>query len=219
MAIAPAVKTAVVEAFYPAVLKEAEDARSRAQNGYAIAGAVAAAIVAAGVFGDIGKEQDLVQGLGVGALVLWLVAAVLFMWAVAARVDAPTSHDAVDADAFVTAVLDRANTEREKIESRIDSALSATVLAIVVTIAALILALTTSVSPTGVSGTLLLTKAGTTTVGKVCGGSPSTVSARTDPAGLSGAFVKVVITKGCADRPGKVTLRLARGTFSGFAGD
>jgi hypothetical protein len=219
VAIAPAVKTAVVQAFYPGVLKQAEDARGRAQNGYAIAGAVAAAIVAAGVFGDIGKEQDFVQGLGVGALVLWLAAAVVFMWAVAAKVEVPTSEDAADADAFVTAVLDRAKTERETIESRIDWALGATVLAIVVTVVALILALTTSAAAKSVSGTLVLTKAGTTTVGQVCGGTPATVSVNTDPAGLSAAVVKVVITNGCTKRPGKVTLRLAKGTISGFAAD
>lgn len=215
--IAPAVKTAIVDAYYPAALKKADDARGRAQNGYTIAGAVAAAIVAAGVFGDIGEEQDVVQGLGVAALVLWLAAAVLFMWAVAARVSLPTSQVADDADAFVTAVIDRAQSEQERIEDRINRALGATVLAIVVTLVALIMALTTSASAASVKGTLVLTPAGSTTVGRVCGGAPATVTVSTDPSGLSAAFVKVVITKGCSNRQGEVTLRLAKGTIAGFA--
>ena len=110
--VAPAVAKAIVEAYYPAALEEADNARGRAQNGYTIAGAVAAAIVAAEVFGDIGKEQDFVQWSGVAALALWLGPPSCSCGRSPVRSTSGAPQSAGDADEFVTAVLDRAKSER-----------------------------------------------------------------------------------------------------------
>jgi hypothetical protein len=71
VAIPTVVRDAVVNAYYPRALAVPDAARSRAQAAYTIASAIAAALVAAGVFGNLDQRPELVQGLGVAALVGW----------------------------------------------------------------------------------------------------------------------------------------------------
>lgn len=216
--VAPAVAKAVVDAYYPEALQEAENARSRAQSGYTIAGAVAAAIVAAGVFGDLAEEREWVQGLGIVALALWLLAALFYISAVAGRVDLPEGGVAADSNAFVTAALDRVKEERQKIDARLTRAFSATCVAVLVTVVALTGVLATAAPVTPMTGQLLLTNAGMATVAEVCGTPERKVAARMDPDSL-GAGVSKVTLLSCTDKPEPVEVRLAKGGIAGFATD
>jgi hypothetical protein len=212
--IAPAVTQEVIKEYYAEALKEADGTRSRAQNGYTIAGAVAAAIAAAGIFGNIGEERDLVQAVGVVSLAAWVVAALLFIWTVAASVELPGATVAGDADTFVATVLDRVQSEHATIEKRLMRALVATTVAATVTLATLVLALTTSAPGASVHGTLSLTKAGSEAVNRLCGGTPTTVVGSIDPAALGNAFVEVKLDE-CGTRRAQ-TVRLAKGNVAAF---
>jgi hypothetical protein len=214
--VAEAVQKAVIAAYYPAALSEANSARSRAQNGYTIAAAIAAAIVAAGVFGDVAEESDLVQGLGFAALVLWLLAAVLFISAVAGRSELPQSATAADAEAFVVAALERARTESAEIEKRLGRALLSTYAAVAATLLALGFALATSAPVGDQGGRLVLTKAGSATVGAICGGSPEVVAARMNPDDLGADFAEVTLER-CGGKGERRETRLAKGDIAGFA--
>lgn len=214
--VADAVKKAVVDAYYPGALSEADNARSRAQNGYTIAAAVAAAIVAAGVFGDVSKERAYVQGVGFAALVLWLAAAVFFISAVAGKAELPSAAAAGDADAFVHAVLERVRSERAAVERRLGFALVTTYIAVAITLAALALALAAPPPGHMVGGRLVLTKPGRATVGAICGGRPVAIAARTDPGALGGEFAHVEL-EGCGGKGKTVDTRLAENDIAAFA--
>jgi hypothetical protein len=218
--IAPAAVSEIVKAYYPDTIKAADAARTRAQNGYTIAAAVAAAIVAAGVFGDLTKETELVQALGFISLVLWLGAALLFLFAVAGRTPAQAEASAANANAFVEAVFNRARAERERIELRLSWALRVTMVAVVFTIVTLVLAFLTAASSETKHGTVALTKVGVQTVRDLCHATPATINGSLDPATLSDAVTKVKVDAGsCGTARRAVTLQLNKGTIAGFAQD
>lgn len=134
------VRDAVVTAYYPRALGAPDTARSRAQAGYTVASAVAAALIAAGVLSGIDKRPVLVQGLGLTALVLWMITALLFMWAVSAPVRV-VEGDQPTADAFVTTALSNAKLERDEVDKRQRAARIASVAAVLLTLAAFVTAL------------------------------------------------------------------------------
>lgn len=218
MSIAEAVVKAVVDAYYPEALKEAGSARSRAQAGYAIAGAIATAIIAGGVIGGLGSERGVVQAVGVLAVVGWLSAALLYNWAVSGPVDLPDAAMATDKDAFVTHVLDSVKTQRAAIEKRTAHAFTAAIAAVVVTLAALVLALTTATPAARSHGALSLTKLGRDSVRAICGERRATVSGTVDPGALGDAFVTVAIDgRDCGGAVKPVEVRFAKGSIASFA--
>ena len=112
------VRTAVSGAFYPRALAAADTARTRAQSGYTIASAVAAALVAAGILTDICDQQLPIQVLALLSIAAWVVTAILFMWSVAVPVELALPAVLPSADAFVDAVLGNARTERDELNKR-----------------------------------------------------------------------------------------------------
>lgn len=215
--VAPAVVKAVVEAYYPEALKEAGAARTRAQAGYAVAGAIATAIVGAGLIKGLGTEREVVQAVGVVAVLAWLATALLYSWAVAGRVELPSAAVAGDADAFVTHVIDTVKAQREVIEDRINYAFAATVCAVLVTLLTLVLTMTTAAPTISVQGQFVLTKVGRDSVTAVCGDPGSVMSGRVDPAALAGSFTKITIDKGaCPERKKAVEVRLVKGSIASF---
>lgn len=218
MSIAEAVVKAVVDAYYPEALKEAGSARSRAQGGYAIAAAIGTAIVAAGVGGGLGSEREVVQVVGVLAVVAWLAAALLYSWAVSGPVDLPSAETAADKETFVRHVLDSVRAQRAAIEKRSGYAFSATVGAVIVTLAALVLALTTAAPAARSHGQIVLTKLGRDSVGTICGQRRAVVSGTVDPGALGSTFVTVAIDgRDCGDADEPVEVRFARGSIASFA--
>jgi hypothetical protein len=150
----------VVKDYYAAAVSSADAARTRAQNGYTIASAIAAAIVAAGVFGGIDDARTLVKIIGVLALLAWLTVAGLFMYAVAGNVRGLETGEQSDASSFVRVVIGNVREVRGAINARSQAAQIATVFAIILTVAGIAIALfwpptskfngTISLSPIGV---------------------------------------------------------------------
>jgi MFS family permease len=140
-AAADAVAAAVVDAFYRRMLSAPDLARQRAQVAYTIAGAVAAALVAAGAVADLGAKPWWFQVLGAVALVAWLVTAGLFVWAVALPYSAEAPEKIKGRAEFVQFALDDHATEQFHIDRRQAMALSAGTVAAGLTVIAIALVL------------------------------------------------------------------------------
>jgi MFS family permease len=208
MNIPTTVRDAVVNAFYPRAVALPDAARSRAQAAYGIASAIAAALVAAGVFSDFGQRDASVKTLGVMALVAWFAAAILFMITVAAPLT-PHAETQRTADAFVRKALEAARTEKRRIDALLVAAGSVTLLAALLTLATFITAAFTPSGERSTRVTLQLSKVGQLALVSLCERSAGAISGRMKPSALEKEFVRLDVDKrGCAMRA--VTLWLPR---------
>jgi hypothetical protein len=115
--ISTGVRDAVVAAYYPRALAAPDSARSRAQAGYTIASAIAAALVAAGVLGGIDRQPGIVRYFGLGTLILWMMAAWLYMSAVSVPVTVIEGLQLPE-DRFIATALSNAKSERDEVDRR-----------------------------------------------------------------------------------------------------
>jgi MFS family permease len=216
MTIPADVRKAVVDAYYPRALGVADVARSRAQAGYGIASAIAAALVAAGVFGHLSEEPGWIRILGLAALVAWLVAAGLYLVAVS-RPFEPATADQQSAEEFVEAALGAAATERDRIDRWQKSASLLSGLAAALTVAALGSALAQMTSPPK-SARIALTSKGLAAARLVCGKHdlPQVVEGSVRPADLQDEIVALELPAG-ACRSGQVSLELPRSAVRAVA--
>lgn len=194
MAIPQDVRSALVNAYYPRALAVPDGARSRAQAAYGISSAIAAALVAAGVFGGLDRRPALVQALGVGALVGWLLAAGLYLVAVS-RPFQSAAADQSSADAFATAALTAAKTERDKVDFWQKAAAIVSGVAAVVTVAALSSALVDT--PTDArTATVVLSDKGIASLTKACATTRGALTGLVSPGDLEKEFVRVTLDAG-----------------------
>ena len=125
------------QGYYPSVLASADAACGRAKDAYTIASAVAAAIVAAGVFGDFANQTRGTKVFAVAALVGWLAAAAFFIYAVGLSTKPKSVGEKPGASSFVRAAINIASTERRTVSKRVSRAQRMTVFAILITVAAI----------------------------------------------------------------------------------
>ena len=217
--VAPVAADAVIGAYYPSALQAAESARTRAQAAYTIASAVAAAIVAGGVFGNIDKEPGWVQWLGVATLCAWLIAAGLFIYAITASVEPPITGDQPDVNTFVHAALENVGNERKAVIDRQNSAYLVTAIAMVMTVALVISLLEAQPESAAVAGTLSLTGAGTTAVQSVCPSATAKVHGTFDPAKLGSTFVAITVDKGVCHATRTVNIHVPRAAVQAAMSD
>jgi hypothetical protein len=134
----PEVVKTVTDAYYTRSVAAADAERSRAQQGYTIGSAISAALVAAGVFAHLDTRPVAVQVLGLLALILWLGAALLYIWTVSVPINVKPPKDGwPDAGAFVTGVKEMVDTEVTDLRTRQHLAVLATCIAVVLTVATL----------------------------------------------------------------------------------
>ena len=190
----------VIENYYATAVEAGDSARTRAQSGYTIASAIAAAIVAAGALGGINDARAEVKVLGVMALVAWLAAAAFFMRAVAGKVKNLIVDPQPDANSFVHAVLANVRTERGAVNSRSAIAQVIAIIAICLTTIAVVLALFRPPSSPSVDGTIALSPSGFKQVKALCGpGMPTPIHGLLNPSDLQGKFTKIELADGtCA---------------------
>lgn len=191
MAIPTDVRNAVVGAYYPRALAVPDGARSRAQAGYGIASAIAAALVAAGVFGNLDERPTLVQAVGVAALVAWLVAAGLYVVAVS-RPFQPAGATQTTVEDFVFEALAAAKIERDRVDRWQKAAGIASAVATAVTLAALVTALVDTPSDTQ-AATVALTAKGKAGLAAACGRTLDSVIGTVSPSDLQKEFVTLTL--------------------------
>jgi hypothetical protein len=217
-AVAPAARDAVIAAYYPSALAEAQAVRTRAQSAYTIASAVAAAIVAGGFFGDVDQQRLWVQVLGLVTLAAWLLTAGLFIHAIAGTVRPAVVGTQSGVDAFVNAAMDNASNERSTVVGRQGRAYGATVFSIVLTLGLIgVLLFVDPVPPDTKEGVFTFTTVGTAVVTRSCPSHEPTLSGAFDPAKLGGAFVTITAGKGQCDDAREVILRVPRVAIQSIA--
>lgn len=187
---------AVVERYYTRGVDAADRTRERSERGYTIASAIAAALVAAGLLTHLEERPTVVQILGLVGLGLWLLAALLFMWAVAVPVALPEEAGYKDEASFVQGIGDRLRKEIRVLNRRLMFALAATVIAIMVTVASLSYATADPGGNAPVRSRVALTRAGDAAVGKLCGRPIGDIYATVNPDALSHAIVPLEIPAG-----------------------
>lgn len=166
--VAPEVSKAIMDAYYPRVVALGDAARARAQSAYAIASAVTGVLVIAVITTKAELAGSVVQGAGLGALVLWLLAAAAYIHAVATPVKEPDTTSTTTASDLADKVIKNARTERKDVDGRqlIANGLAlAAMLSTAVAFAALLFWPAQASQP---QGTLRLTAAEVVTVKAVC---------------------------------------------------
>jgi hypothetical protein len=186
------VLTAIVNAYYPRVLASAEAARTRAQSAYAIASAIAGALVIALITSKSQTASTAAKVLGIVALAAWLAATMLYIWAVAAPLQSQPAASTENADSFVTKALDDVERQRIEVDHLQLAANLTAILAMVLTTAAFsFLFFDTSAADPRSPGTLVLTPQGLHAVKQVCPGATRTLTGLVDRTTLEGHFVSL----------------------------
>ncbi|NLT06226.1 MAG: hypothetical protein GXY03_07925 [Solirubrobacterales bacterium] len=208
--------TEVAKAYYPLAVAAADHARTRAQAGYTIASAVAAALVAAGIFADFAELPAVVQGLGFAALLGWLAAALGFMVAVSRRRPTPqededptSPQENVGALAFVRDVMGDAKQERAAVERWLAIATGAVGVAMALTLLTVGGILLQDSPDPKRAATVTLTADGAAAFAASCDETRRAVRGRLDPGDLGDAFVPVEVAAGVCGSD-EVDLRLRR---------
>ena len=194
------VKT-VIDSYYSRGVAAADRARDGSEKGYTIAGAIAAALVATGLLTNLDKRPELVQVLVLSAVGIWLVAVMLFIWAVAVPV---TSAETRDPDAagwsseadFVQGVGKEVKDELNQLRKRQKAAIFTTVLAVGLTVAALIAG---TADPGGASpekARIALTRQGDVALRRICGSSVADIYATVNPDDLANEVVPLNLPAG-----------------------
>lgn len=113
------VQTAIIAAHYPRLMASPDTVRARAQAAYAIASTIAGGLVGVSLFTNPVNFSDRVKVLGAFALLLWLAAAGLYVFAVSSRVPEVVRTTTVNSNEFTDAVITRTRQERKAIEWRL----------------------------------------------------------------------------------------------------
>ena len=195
----------VIESYYSRGVAAADRARRRAERGYTIAGAVAAALVATGLLADLSRRPTLVQVLVLGAVGVWLGTVMLFIWAVAVDVRTPDTEALNGAGwtngcEFVRSVSEDIQDELSALHRRQLAALTATAIALILTISALVAGTLDPARVTREEARIALTAEADGALRQVCGSEVRDIYATVDPANLATDVVTLQLPAGeCGD--------------------
>jgi hypothetical protein len=183
----PRVIEAVGKAYYTRAVAAADLARTRAQNGFAVASFLAGGLVGAAVLRGLEAVPIAAPILGACALSAWVLAAALYARALAEPVDLLTGEQP-DADAFVRKALDNAAEERDKVDTRARSAHRVSLAAATVTVAAVAVGVLVPASQPETVFVLLSTR-GMAAISELCGDETNPIRGRLETADLDAQFV------------------------------
>jgi hypothetical protein len=223
---------AVAEAYYSRAAAGADAARERAQTAFTMTSAIAAALAAAGIFGDITEKTRSVQILGFAAFISWLVTSLLLLYAAVgefwhpeeAEEDAPPPHYseyqvmkiAHDDTHFVAVVYQDVRDERDAVYNRLRAALNAALVALALTGATGGVALFEGKPSHPVDSLVQLNTAGRIDLANLCPTSSGhdQVRAAVDPSELDQPFVQLKLPAGACDGHA-VSIELPRADIRG----
>jgi hypothetical protein len=199
----------VADAFYRKEIGAPAAARINSQNAYTIAAAAAAALVAAGAFGNLESKPLSVQIFGALALFAWLLTAALFMYAIAApsqRIDSAKTRVHSELE-FMNEALKKANAETDGINNRQALARLAAGGASIATLVAISLAL--FLSPSSTRGiTVDLSAGDRARLTALCDQPvPAVMDGTANAGALADGTVEFDPDQGQCETPGSVTLQ------------
>ena len=179
--VAPETYKAVHDAYYAQVVASPTAVRTRAQNAYAVAAAIATALVTAGVLTNIEDQDSVVQVLGWLSVCGWIATAIIFMWAIGGSVPPVKRGDTVGDSAFVDAVVANVQNETNAISSTIEKAWICGLFASGLTVAALGASLLTDEPSKGSKAArLALSTDGQTNLKALCGSAKTAILGELD---------------------------------------
>jgi hypothetical protein len=200
------------EAFFSETLKADTAARENADRAFAVASAVAAALVAAGVVIDIRSRSWWVQAAGVAALALWLAAAYAFIRAVS-HSTYPVGATKVGNDQWGNLTIEQALTTRREVYDKLRAAGQWSGAAGLVTLIALVLALVDRHDETR-HATLTLHRDGAAGLRLLCPDA-SALEGTVKLSSLDNEFVRITLPPGTCGT-GSHTLRIDRSDVVGI---
>ncbi|TNH29287.1 hypothetical protein FHG89_13150 [Micromonospora orduensis] len=208
------VQDAVVQAYYPDRVRAAAGARTRAQAAQSVVTVFAGALVATFTLTSLATAAPVTRVGGCAAVTLWLLAAVLYVRAIATIVPAaPTAaREARDGRSLVEEVLKRGDDEARQVDRRQRTANLASVLALAVTMLTFGSALFVEHPDKARRGVLILGTEGQATLRALCGTGEARVDGEIDVTSFSGQFVSVRLDR-CGERR-DVTVRIPRSAVS-----
>jgi MFS family permease len=202
-----AVLKAVVEAYYPDRVRSGAVARSRAQAAQSIVTIFAGGVVGTVTVTTLSTAPNWVRVAGIAAVVLWFLAALGYVTAVAKPTPPPPGpSEAEDASSLIKAVLNRAAEEAKTIDRRQQAAQTLVVAAVIATTVAFGFGLFVERSKF-VSGKVQV-GGPPASLQAACVGSASVIEGEIDLSTLGEQFVVVRVKCGTADR--QALLRIPR---------
>lgn len=191
LTVADEVTKEVIDAYYPRVVALGDAARARAQSAYAIASAVTGVLVIAVITTKAELAGPVVQWAGLCALVLWLLAAATYIYAVATPVKKPDTTAVTTASDLADKVIENARNERKDVDDRQRIANVLALLAMLSTAFAFAALLFWPAEASQPQGTLRLTAAGLEAVQAVCPGATRSLPGQVVRSSISTDFFAV----------------------------
>jgi len=206
----PSVPAAVVPEFYKGVVGWADAARAQALGANGIASVVAVALIGTAVLGRLELQPSWVRALGLTAVILWIVTAGLFIYAVAVPASLAPAGEVQGTDAFVAAVLTQVKAERDEVRRRARWAVRTSAMAALLTVGSLaaIVFYPTEI----VHGEVVVTGAEAKAAREVCPSASTDIRGQIEASSLNGDFVTIRPDAGVCGDPGEV-LRIPRTTI------
>jgi hypothetical protein len=196
----PRVIDAISNAYYTRAVTAADLARSRAQNGFAVASFIAGGLVGAGLLSRIASVPVSTRIIGAFALIAWVVGATLYARAVAEPVALETGTQENPED-FVAKVLENAKAERDQVDLRRRAAQWASLVAAALTTVAVVLGFLLTPSAAVKTASIVLTAQGTVAFRILCGVETNLVHGQLNVASLGSQFIIIKPTRpGCSGR-------------------
>jgi len=196
---APEVRNSVVAAYYPRLTASPDTVRARAQAAYAIASTIAGGLVGASLLTNPANVSDLVKLLGGLALLVWLAAAGLYIFAVGSKVPDVMLKTVDDPNEFVHNIIEQTRKERKTIEWRLRCANTVAAAAAILTTLTFVFALENERGDQ-VDAIVTVDAATTGHLATACGAHQSTLTGDVSLRSLNSQYVDIQLTQGSCAR-------------------
>ncbi|MGW3486289.1 hypothetical protein [Streptomyces sp. NPDC001054] len=205
--------TTVAETYYSQQVQAVSVARGRAQAAQSTVTLFAGGLMAALSVTTLAERTWWTQALAIGAVALWLVAAWLYLWAVASPIPEDPKDRASNRQELVNKVFDKVRAEAKKIDGRQRCANWTAAGAVVLSLSTFAVSIVTDPVQKVVSGTLVVDSGYRSALGALCSkktADAGLVSGEIVKDSLKAQFVEIRPDKGVCTTQG-TTLQVPRG--------
>jgi len=208
-----AVATTVAETYYSQQVQAVSVARGRAQAAQSTVTLFAGGLMAALSVTTLAERTWWTQALAIAAVTLWLMAAWLYLWAVASPIPEDPKERASSRQELVNKVFDKVRAEAKKIDGRQRCANWTAFGAVVLSLSTFAVSIMTDPLKEVVSGTVVVDSGYRAALGALCSkkaADTGLVSGEIVKDSLKAQFVEIRPDKGVCTTPG-TTLQVPRG--------
>ncbi|WP_437086207.1 hypothetical protein [Streptomyces sp. enrichment culture] len=204
--------TTVAETYYSQQVQAVSVARGRAQAAQSTVTLFAGGLMAALSVTTLAERTWWTQALAIAAVTLWLVAAWLYLWAVASPIPEDPKDRAINRQELVNKVFEKVRSEAEKIDWRQRCANWTAFGAVVLSLATFAVSIVTDPVQKAVPGTVVIDSGYRSALRALCSeeaADKGLVSGKIVKGSLAAQFVEIKPDKGVCAVPG-MTLHVPR---------